>query len=87
VQVVIEAVPEASHLAIELIFTGVRKRRMSDVVAQGESFGKFLIELQRTSHGAGDLRHFNGVREPVTEMVRDTGRKDLRLILQPAKSP
>jgi hypothetical protein len=27
------------------------------------------------------------MREPVTKMIRDTGRKDLRLILQPAKSP
>ncbi len=87
VKIMIEAIAEAAHLAIQLVFTGMRKRRMADIVAQRESLGEFFIEPQRHGHGAGDLRDFDGVGEPVTEMVRDARRKDLGFVLQPAKGP
>ena len=86
VQIVIEAIAKAAHLAIQLVFAGVRKRRMTDVVAQGEGFGEFFIEIERRGHGAGDLRDFNGVGEPVAEMIRDARRKNLRFIFKPSKS-
>ena len=33
----------------------------------------------------GNLRDFNRVRQPVAEVIGELGRKNLRLILQPAK--
>jgi hypothetical protein len=83
----IEAIAEAAHLAIQFVFTGVSKGRMTDIVTESESFGELFIEIQRGSHGAGNLRDFDGVSEAVMKMVGDAGREDLGFILQPPKSP
>ena len=81
----IEAIAKAAHLAVQLVFAGVRERRMTDVVRQRQGFGEVFVETERRGHGAGDLGHFDGVGEPVPKMIRDTRRKDLRLILQAAE--
>jgi hypothetical protein len=84
---VIEAIAEAAHLAIQLIFTGMREGRMTYIVAQRQSFGELFVEIQRRGYGAGDLRDFDGVSEPVAKMVRNAGWKNLGLILQAAEGP
>jgi hypothetical protein len=83
----IEAIAKTAHLAIQFILARVRKRRMADIVPEGEGFGEFFVEMQRRSHGAGDLGDFDGVGEPIPKMVRDAGRKDLGLIFKASKSP
>jgi hypothetical protein len=83
----IEAIAKTAHLAVQFVFARVGKRRMTDVVAQGQRLGEFFIEMERRSHGAGDLGHFNGVGEPVPKMIRDAGRKDLSFIFKASKSP
>ena len=67
VKIMVEAIAKAAHLAIQLVFARMRERRMADVVAKRKSFGEFFIEIQRRRHGAGNLRHFDGMGEPVTE--------------------
>ena len=49
---IVEAIAEAAHLAIQLVFTRMGEGRMTDVVTERESFGEFFIETQRLSHGA-----------------------------------
>jgi len=81
----VETIAEAAHLAIQLVFTRMGKRRMADVVTKRKSFGELFIEIQRGGHGAGDLRDLDGVGEPVTKVIRDARRKHLRFILQAAE--
>ncbi len=81
----IEALAEAAHLAVQLVFAGVRERRVPDVVTERQRLGEVLIQVQSGGNGAGDLRHLDGVRQAVAEMVRDAGRKNLHLVFQPAK--
>ena len=45
-QIVIEAVAEALHLAVQLVFAGVREGRMPDVVSQRQRFGQALIQSE-----------------------------------------
>jgi len=87
VEIMIEAIAKAAHLAVQFVFTGVRKRRMADVVAQGEGFGEFFIEMERRGDGSGDLGDFDGMGQPVPKMIRNAWRKNLRLIFKPSKSP
>src|ERR1700678_3422981 len=63
------------------------ERRMTDVVAERESFGEFFVEIQRRGYGAGDLRDFDGMGEPVAKMVRDSGGENLGFVFKAAKSP
>ena len=44
VEVVIEAIAEAAHLPVQLVFTGVGKGRMADVMAEREGFGQVVIQ-------------------------------------------
>ena len=85
VQVVIEAVAEAAHLPVEFLFTGMRERRMADVVAERQSFRQILVQTQRGGHGARDLRDLDGVRQAIAEMIGDAGGEDLRLVFESAK--
>ena len=54
-QIVIEAVAEPLHLAVQLVFPGVREGRMADIVGQGQRFGKALVQLQDAGRGARDV--------------------------------
>lgn len=86
VNVVIEAVAETAHLPVQFLFTGVRERRMADVVNQGQRFGEIFIETQHRGERAGDLRNLDGMGEPVAEMIGKAGREDLRLGFQTPES-
>ena len=48
--------------------------RVADVMGEGEGFGKILVEVEERGRRTGNLRHFDGMGEPVTEMVA-TGRE------------
>ena len=85
-QVVIEALAETPHLAIQLLFAGVREGRMADVVRQRQRLGQILVQLQHRGQRARDLRDLDGVRQPIAKVVGDAGWKDLRLVFQAAKS-
>src|SRR4029077_20361578 len=43
-------------------------------------------QLERSGDGAGDLRNFERVRQPIAKMVGIARRENLRLGFQPAKS-
>src|ERR1017187_9989942 len=58
---------------------------MADVVGQRQSFGQILVKPQDGGHRAGDLRHFDGVRQTVSEMIAEAGCEYLCLGLQPAE--
>ena len=46
VNVVIEPLTEAAHLPVQLLFAGVSKRRMTDVMDQSQRFGEIFVEAQ-----------------------------------------
>jgi hypothetical protein len=48
---------------------------MADVVGQRQRFGQILVERQDGGHRARDLRHFDGVRQTVAEMVAEARRE------------
>src|SRR5689334_12912354 len=86
-QIVIEAIAEAAHQAIQFLFAGMAEGRMADVVRQRESFGKIFIHTQNSGHGARDLRNLDGMRQAVAEMIRDAGGEHLGLVFEPAERP
>src|SRR5579859_3335288 len=87
VQVVIEDFTPGAHLAVERPLAGVSKWRMPNVMHQRKSLSEVAVQTQRRSHGARNLRDLDGVRQPIAKMIGAAIRKDLRLILKPAKSP
>jgi len=58
---------------------------MADVVRQRQRFGQILVQCQDGGHRARNLRHFDGVRQTVSEMVAQAGCEDLGLGFQPAE--
>lgn len=60
---------------------------MTDIVRQRQGFRQILAQAQDRGDGAGDLRDLDGVREPVAEVVGQTGSEDLRFILEPSERP
>jgi hypothetical protein len=61
------------------------ERRMAKIMNKRQSFGVVFVELQRGCNRSSYLRNFNGVRETVSEMVAQSGGKDLRLAFHAAK--
>ena len=68
-KVVVEAVAELLHLAVQFLFAGVRERRMADIVNQRQRFRQVFIQPQRVRDRSRDLRHLDGMGQPVAEMV------------------
>ena len=87
VKIMIEAIAKAAHLAIQLVFAGVRERRMADVVAQRQSFGESSLR----SSAAATVRAICATSMVWVSRLRKwsemPGGKNLRLILQAPKSP
>ena len=46
---------------------------------------QIFIQTQHSGNGARDLRHLNGMRQAVPEMIGDARREDLRLVFQAAE--
>jgi hypothetical protein len=74
-----EARPEALHLAVQRFLAGVREGRMADVVGQRQGFGQVFVKRQDGGHCVGDLGHFDGVCQTVSEMVAEAGSEYLCL--------
>jgi len=86
VQVVIKEAPMCIHEFVELAFASVAKGRMADIVNERESLGKFGVQAECRSDGAGDLRDFERVRQAIPEMVGKTRGEDLRFGFETAES-
>src|SRR6267378_5366325 len=85
VQVVIERAAVGTHEGVQLSLSGVTKRRMADVVHQRESLGKLGVEAQRGGNRAGNLRHFQRVRQAIPEVVGEARGEYLCLGFQAAE--
>jgi hypothetical protein len=57
------------HQLVEFAFAGVAKRRMADIVCQGQSFRQFAVQPERGTDRARDLRDFERVRQAIAKMV------------------
>ena len=66
---------------------GMAKRGMPDVMDQGQCFGEVGVQFQPAGDGAGDLCHFQGMREPIAEMVGKESRENLSFSLKPPECP
>ena len=82
----VEGLAITLHQTVKRLFSRVSKRRMAHIMDESESFRKVLIEFQHVCNSAGDLRDFDGMRQPVAEMVGKRGSEDLRLVLEPPES-
>src|ERR1051326_1181201 len=80
--VVIEAIAEALHLPMQLLFAGMGERRMSDVVHQRERLGELCVQAELRGNRARDLRDLNRVCQAISKMVRDAGRENLGLVFE-----
>src|SRR4051794_11289274 len=58
---------------------------MADVMRERKRLREVFVETQRDRDGAGKLRNFDGVGQPVPEMVVQAGAENLRLIFEAAK--
>lgn len=84
-QVVIELRATRAHQFVELLFAGVAKRRMADVVHERKGLSQFRVQAESSRDGTGDLRNFESVREAIAKVVGEANREDLRLRFEPAK--
>ena len=69
VQVMVEALSVARHLAVEFLLAGVREWRVADIVRQRQSLRQVFAQAQGRGDGARDLRDLDGVRQPVAEVI------------------
>ena len=68
-QIVIEARAVRAHQLVELLFPGMAKRRMPDIVNESKRLGKLRVQPKSAGYGASDLRNFQSVRESVTKVI------------------
>src|SRR5437867_3331483 len=61
--------------------------RMAQVMRQSDSFREILIQAQRAADVPRDGCDLNRVRQPRPQMVAGAVKKNLGLILEPAKGP
>ena len=74
------------HEFVEFALAGVAKRRMADIVHQGQSFRQFAVETERGGDGSRDLRDLERVRQAIAKMIGVSGRENLRFCFEAAKS-
>ena len=77
--------PKGAHQLVETRFAGVAEGRMADVMRQRQGLGEIGIQSQRGRDGAGDLGHFDGVRQAVAEMIGIARGEDLGFGFEAAK--
>jgi hypothetical protein len=58
---------------------------MAEIMRQRQRFGEVLIEAELPGQSAGDLRHFESMRQPGTVMIAFMEHEDLGFMLQAAK--
>ena len=70
---------------IERTLPCVAERRVTEVVAERDRFGKILVEAERPRDRPRDLRDFERVRQPGAVVVALRGDEHLRLVGQAAE--
>ena len=83
-QVVLEAA-EFAHALVQRILAGMSERRMAEIVCQADRLRQHLVQAERAGDGAGDLRHFQRMREPGAVQVALVIDEHLGLVDQPAE--
>ena len=83
-RVVVEAA-EIGEALVERALAGVTERRMAEIVAKRRRLRQILVEAERTRQRAGDLGHFQRVRQPGAEVVALVEDENLGLVAEPAK--
>src|SRR5712692_672158 len=86
VEIVIERATVGTHQFVQLALPGMPKRRMADVMDEGESFREIGVESKRGGHGARDLPDLESVRQAIAKMVGEASGEDLGLRFQAAES-
>ena len=69
--------------AVQCGFACVPEGGVPEVMPQCDRFGEIFIEPQRPCHRAGDLCHFQRMRQAGAVMVADGREKHLRFALEP----
>ena len=85
VEIVVKPSAIGLHQLMELLFARMAKRRVTNVVGQRQGFHKLGVQAECSRNRAGNLRHLEGMRQPVSEVIGETGGEDLRFGFQPAK--
>ena len=83
-RVVVEAAVDRQAV-VERALAGVAERRMAEIVRQRQRLSQVLVEAERARQRAGDLRHFQRMREPRAVMVALVIDEDLRLVCEAAE--
>ncbi len=82
--VVIEAA-EGKHDLFQRVLAGMAERGVAEIVRQRQRLGEILVEAEGAADRAGDLRHFEAVRQPGAVMVALVIDEDLGLVLEAAE--
>src|SRR3546814_10503890 len=73
------------HRRLERFLAGVTEGRMADVMRQRQRFGEVLIKPKRPRDRARDLRNFEAVGQPDTEVIAIRRDEHLGLVTQATK--
>ena len=68
------------------LLAGMAEGGMPQIMAEGHGFGQILVQAERTRDRAGDLRHFERMREARAKMVALGSDEHLRLVGQASKT-
>ena len=74
------------HAIVQGVLPGVAKRRMAQVMGQGNRFHQVFVQTQGARHGAAQLRHLQRMGHAGAEQVALVVQKHLGFVDQPAKS-
>ena len=80
-QIMVERAAVLLHDAVQHAFTSMAERRVAGVVHQRERLPEIFVQPQHAGDGARNLRYFNGVCQPVAEVVGEARGEYLRFVL------
>src|SRR4051794_19024842 len=80
-RIVIEAA-ESSGCFIQRLLARMPERRMSQIVRQRDGLRQVLVQGQNPRQGAGDLRHFEAMRQAGAVEIAFVLHEHLRLVLE-----
>jgi len=87
VEIVIKTQAIALKAIIQRAFAGMAKRRMTNVVDEGQRLREIDIEAECRSYMARDLCDFDCVGQAAAKMIRSATCKHLGLACESAKCP
>ena len=71
--------------ALQCILPAMAERRVAKVVGEAQCLGQILVETERASHAATDLRDLDRMGQADAEMIAVGGDEHLRLVAQAAE--